>query len=77
MSCTIFWSFPHIGETFVEHYLKAVGVIKSQELSMPTAAVGLAIDVYLCLVPALAVSGLRMQRKKKIAVMLIFMTGFL
>ncbi|KAJ8070893.1 hypothetical protein OCU04_001252 [Sclerotinia nivalis] len=77
MSCTIFWSFPHIGETFVEHYLKAVGVIKSQELSIPTAVVGLAIDVYLFLVPALAVSGLKMQRRKKIAVMLIFATGFL
>ncbi|CAD6446968.1 e7e449d0-169c-45ab-8012-9beda1504f11 [Sclerotinia trifoliorum] len=77
MSCAIFWSFPHIGETFVEHYLKAVGAIKSQELSIPTASVGLTIDVYLFLIPALAVSGLKMQRKKKVAVMLIFTTGFL
>ncbi|KAF7868441.1 hypothetical protein EAF04_004973 [Stromatinia cepivora] len=54
MSCTIFWSFPHIGETFAEHYLKAVGVIKSQEIM-----------------------DLKCSGRKKIAVMLIFATGFL
>ncbi|ESZ93166.1 hypothetical protein SBOR_6445 [Sclerotinia borealis F-4128] len=68
--------FPHGSETWVSHIFSRNG-FRSNITSVPTASVGLAIDIYLFVVPLIAVSGLKMQRKKKVGVGLIFTTGVL
>ncbi|KAJ8059425.1 hypothetical protein OCU04_012369 [Sclerotinia nivalis] len=74
MIASVIFSFPHSGETYVTHLFSADSN-RAIELSIPTAAVGMAIDIYLFIVPLVAVSGLKMKRRKKIGVASLFATG--
>ncbi|KAF7951956.1 hypothetical protein EAE96_007253 [Botrytis aclada] len=73
---TLVWTTPPRGENFV-YSLISDGIFTTQKLTIPIAAVGLAIDVFLFVVPLLAVSRLHMATKKKLGVGLIFATGAL
>ncbi|TGO44117.1 hypothetical protein BCON_0600g00040 [Botryotinia convoluta] len=73
---TLVWTTPPRGENFV-YSLISDGIFTTQKLTIPIAAVGLAIDVFLFVIPLLAVSKLHMATKKKLGVGLIFATGAL
>ncbi|KAF7911959.1 uncharacterized protein EAE98_011716 [Botrytis deweyae] len=73
---TLVWTTPPHGENFV-YSLISDGIFTTQKLTIPIAAVGLAIDVFLFVIPLLAVSKLHMATKKKLGVGLIFATGAL
>ncbi|KAF7853147.1 uncharacterized protein EAF02_012090 [Botrytis sinoallii] len=73
---TLVWTTPPHGENFV-YSLISDGIFTTQKLTIPIAAVGLALDVFLFVIPLLAVSKLHMATKKKLGVGLIFATGAL
>ncbi|TGO17536.1 hypothetical protein BPAE_0423g00020 [Botrytis paeoniae] len=73
---TLVWTTPPRGENFV-YSLISDGIFTTQKLTIPIAAVGLALDVFLFVIPLLAVSKLHMATKKKLGVGLIFATGAL
>ncbi|KAI9642374.1 hypothetical protein NHQ30_009178 [Ciborinia camelliae] len=72
---SVILQFPHGHETYVEHLFSADSN-RAIKLSIPTAAVGMVIDIYLFIVPLVAVSSLNMKRRKKIGVASLFATGF-
>lgn len=77
MSITWFvLSTPRPGETFAHHLLTPELFMQSK-LVLPNAAIGLALDIYLFLLPIKAVMTLQLPRIKKIGVLVVFMTGFL
>ncbi|KAF7952627.1 hypothetical protein EAE96_005859 [Botrytis aclada] len=66
------WAFP------LSIYFVADNAIKAQALNLPKGAFDLVTDVYLFLVPMVAVSRLDMMTmRKKLGILLIFSTGFL
>ena len=65
---------PRHGETWVEHFMSREQQ-KATVLSVPLAAVGLAIDIVLLALPIKAVIGLPPRRKT--GVLCIFMFGLL
>lgn len=67
---------PTPGQTFLSHQTPALQYY-SLKLSIPQSAVGLAIDVFILMLPIVAVSELQMPIRRKIGVLLIFMTGLL
>ncbi|TGO14764.1 hypothetical protein BTUL_0048g00020 [Botrytis tulipae] len=73
---TLVWTTPPHGDNFV-YSLISDGIFTTQKLTIPIAAVGLAIDVFLFIIPLLAVSKLHMATRKKLGVGLIFATGAL
>lgn len=69
-----YWGTPKKGETWLSH-LTTPDMAKELSLSAPQAIIGLIIDLYILLLPVLGVWGLRMNTKRKIGVMLIFLSG--
>lgn len=51
--------------------------IHLRALNLPSSSVGLVIDVFLLVLPAVAVSSLQMNTTRKIGIMLIFGTGLM
>ncbi|KAF7852715.1 hypothetical protein EAF04_010909 [Stromatinia cepivora] len=87
LSITIIWYVPIViaacilaiplgNETWVTHLFTSRSN-HQRDLSIPTAAVGLALDCYFFILPLIAVSKLKMKPRKKLGVALIFATGFL
>ncbi|RAL66960.1 hypothetical protein DID88_007742 [Monilinia fructigena] len=69
---TSLWSFP------LSIYMNADNSIRSQRLSTPAGIVGLITDIYLFIVPLVAVSMLlEMTFRKRVGIVMIFGTGFL
>ncbi|KAJ8059428.1 hypothetical protein OCU04_012372 [Sclerotinia nivalis] len=69
--------FPHGNETFASH-LFTDAPLRLQKTSFPTAAIGMTIDIFLFIVPLIAISKLKgLNCRKKIGAALIFATGFL
>lgn len=76
-----YWSFPHGHQSIVQYYVSLGDQNKKSDVtqvaSIPMASVGLAIDIYLFIVPLIAVSKLHMTLRKKIGVASIFGAGIL
>ena len=73
----IFWLYsmtPRKGGTWAA-MAASPSEFKTLVLSVPIAAVGLGIDVYLLVLPVTAVMQLQLPTRRKIGVILIFMTG--
>ncbi len=73
----IYWLYymtPRKGETFL-----SVGASSAESkvlvLTIPVAAVGLGIDMYLLVLPITAVLQLQLPTRRKIEVVLVFLTG--
>lgn len=64
-------STPSHGETWAEVSIKAGALV----LSVPQAAVGLAIDLYILFLPMIAISKLQLNPRRKLGVNLVFMSG--
>lgn len=72
----LIFSTPRHGETWLSHqatHNKDLAIA----LSVPQSVVGLAIDLYILIFPIIAVSQLQLPIRKKVGIMLIFMTGLL
>lgn len=67
---------PRRGETWFSHQTPALQH-EGRSLFMHQSYVGLATDIYILVLPIVAVSELQMPIRRKIGVMLIFMTGLL
>jgi hypothetical protein len=67
---------PHPGMTWMEQALSSRQE-KQSLLSIPIVAVGLAIDLYILILPIGGVMQLHMPTRRKIGVCLIFVTGIL
>ncbi|TGO61928.1 hypothetical protein BOTNAR_0121g00140 [Botryotinia narcissicola] len=67
---------PFNGETWKSHTVSA-RTLKAITFSVPTAAVGLAIDVYLFILPFIAVIRLHLPMRKRIPAMMMFSVGLL
>lgn len=65
---------PRKGQTFAS-VAASPAELRVLVLSVPTAAVGLGIDVYLLVLPITAVMGLQLPTQHKVGVILIFLTG--
>ena len=67
---------PRPGETILSHW-----VIEDQyqalSLGVPQSAVGLALDIYILALPILAVNKLQLPTRRKIGVIMLFMTGLM
>ncbi|KAJ8067642.1 hypothetical protein OCU04_003250 [Sclerotinia nivalis] len=70
------WGIPHNGTPW-RHQIFSNSSFRMQSLSLPRGVVSLIIDVYLIIVPLIAVSKLHLTPKKKAGVALIFATGFI
>lgn len=84
--CTLFYvstmivqfvfATPGPGKSLALHALDGT-VIELMLLSVPMAAIGLAFDIYLLILPLIAVAQLNMPLKRKIGTSLLFATGIL
>lgn len=72
----LIFSTPRHGETWLSHQ-DTHNENLAIAMSVPQSAVGLAIDLYILILPIIAVSQLQLPIRKKVGVMLIFMTGLL
>lgn len=70
----LYYMTPRNGETF-DSVAVSPDELKVLVLSVPVAAVGLGIDVYLLILPIIAVMGLQLPTGRKIGVVLVFLTG--
>lgn len=74
MIATIYFTAPHGNETWGE----SIAHPRQQhnfEMTIPTAAGSLFLDVYILVLPLLAIGQLKMNTAKKLGVMVVFATG--
>ena len=64
---------PH--ESWDTHYVSSR--LGQRRLAIPTASVGLVIDILLLILPSVAVSQLQMTTRRKLGLLLIFGTGLM
>ena len=67
---------PRPGETWLSHAFDPQ-LWKASIVSVPMSAVGLGLDIFIFLLPTLAVLRLQISSKRKAGVIIIFGTGFL
>lgn len=67
---------PRPGETWAEH-LYGKEIRKSIDLPIPTSSFGVVIDLVILVLPITAVMQLQLPTRRKIGVILVFMTGSL
>ena len=74
--CEFIFATPRRKETWVSH-----SITRPERLNIlfvaPISVVGLAIDIYILILPIVAVNKLQMPARRKVGIMLIFMTGLL
>jgi hypothetical protein len=68
---------PSNGQTWTAHLVSPEGRTLPGIASVTSACLGLVIDIYLLILPLIAISQLQMPTKRKIAVGLTFLTGIL
>ena len=79
MATGIYWIVsitPRKGQDFIDVAVSPAQ-LKSLRLSVPVACVGLATDLYLLILPITAVLQLQLPTRRKIGVILIFLTGLM
>ena len=68
---------PKSGETWITHIFSEDEHNDQFELSIPFASVGFVFDVFLLILPLGAIWKLQLPSRRKIGIILIFMTGLL
>jgi hypothetical protein len=66
---------PRPGETLSSRLQTTSAGSDSLALSVPQSVVGLAIDLYILILPIIALAQLQLPRRRKVGISLIFMTG--
>ena len=78
-ACTVaqmVFATPRPSETWVSHLVSSEEM-KATRLSVPLSAVGLFFDIVILLLPIAGVMRLQLPTRRKIGIMLIFLTGLL
>ncbi|KAF2475219.1 uncharacterized protein BDR25DRAFT_340071 [Lindgomyces ingoldianus] len=70
------YSTPKRGESWLAHQTTP-NMHRQLQMSVPQSSIGLVIDLYILLIPIIGVYGLRMSTKRKVGVMLIFLSGLM
>ena len=70
----LIFSTPRSGQSWAEAAFNEQGTLA---LSIPQAVIGLTIDLYILILPIIAVSKLHLPTQRKIGVIAIFMSGLL
>ena len=65
---------PRKGETWSEHLLSKAET-HSRDLPVPISSFGVVIDLVILILPMIAISRLQLPLRRKIGVILVFMTG--
>jgi hypothetical protein len=75
VAATLYFTAPHVGETWVEASMnpRAVGAL---HMTLPIASGSLFLDIYILVIPIIAISGLQLTMKRKWPVLVVFGTGF-
>ena len=74
--CAIFFATPRKGESWGRHegsHLAHLNV----KIAIPQSCVNLVLDLYILILPIVAVIKLQMAPRRKLGIILIFMTGLL
>ena len=71
-----YWATPRRHESWTEEFISDRNA-RQKTLAVPISSVGLAIDVFLFILPSIAVSNLQMHTMRKLGLMLIFGTGLM
>ena len=75
-TCGLVYMTPRRGQFWTsEHMLKMKWV--GSTFAVPQSAVGLGIDLYIMILPIIAVSRLQMKAKRKIGISIVFMIAIL
>ena len=73
---TLAWQIPSPGQTLVAS-LQNPRTARAFNITYPVGSVGLALDVYILILPIAGVSKLQLPFRRKIGVMAVFLTGFM
>ena len=73
--CALIFTTPGRHESWLEHVIYSHGYHVDVNFGVPQSSVGLTIDLYILILPILGVSKLQMPTRRKVAVMLIFMSA--
>ena len=71
-----YFATPQAGETFFTHYSNP-NANHATQLSVPFAAIGLVFDIYIIILPIYGVWQLQLSTRKKLRIILVFLTGAL
>ncbi len=71
---SFYFATPRGGESWLSHSYGSM-IRKLLVLAIPFSAVGFVIDLYILIVPIVAVLRLRLAKKRKIGLCLVFGTG--
>jgi hypothetical protein len=72
----LFFATPRRGETFATHVITNLEEHEIK-LTIPQAAISVVFDFYILILPLCGIWNLQLNRKKKIAVSLVFLTGLM
>lgn len=74
--CSIVFTTPRKGETWLYH---ATGPLErlNVRFAIPQSCINLVLDLYILILPIVAVAKLQMAPRRKIGIILIFLTGLL
>ena len=72
--CMIYFTAPAPGQTWQQSF-GTTKYYRTFDMVIPMVSIGFAIDIYILCLPMAAVSSLRLDRRKKIKVLLFFATG--
>ena len=74
--CALYFATPRSTESWAQHSGSPHAQLNAQ-LGVPQSCVNLAIDIYILILPVVAVSKLQMALRHKFGIILMFMTGIL
>ena len=74
--CVFIWATPHPHQTWLQQTSSEEAELL-RKFAIPQSVVGLAIDLYILILPVIAVRNLQMATNRKFGVIVVFMTGIL
>jgi hypothetical protein len=76
IAATIYFTAPHVGETWLEASMHPRAK-KALDMTIPIASGSLFLDIYILVIPIIAISGLQLKTRKKLRVLVVFGTGIM
>ena len=74
--CAIIFATPRRGETWGRHQSSNLALMNIK-IAIPQSCVNMVLDVYILILPIIAVTKLQIPSRRKVGIILIFMTGLL
>jgi hypothetical protein len=76
IAATLYFSAPHVGETWLEASMTPRAK-KALDMTIPIASGSLFLDIYILIIPIIAIWGLQLETMKKLRVCVVFGTGIM